>query len=59
MKFTSILLISAVSAIRHKLADGQEPAFHVEVKSMGNHPNNICKDGDTATVNYTGKLTNG
>ena len=35
------------------------PGYRVEVKSFGTNPNNTCKDGDTATVNYTGKLLNG
>ena len=33
-------------------------AFRVEVSSFGNQTN-TCKQGDTATVNYTGKLADG
>ena len=56
MKFSSIIFLGAVAAIRTR----DEPAqFNVEVKSFGNNPNNACKAGDTASVNYTGKLTNG
>ena len=34
-------------------------SFSVAVQTFGTHPNNSCKNGDTATVNYTGKLKDG
>ena len=37
----------------------EQSGFKVDVKSFGNSSSPTCKGGDTATVNYTGKLTTG
>ena len=37
----------------------EEPPFNVAVQAYSKNTNGRCKAGDTAEVNYTGKLTNG
>ena len=55
MKFIS-LAIATVAAIKVR----EEPSFKVEVKSYGENGHvSSCKDGDTAKVNYTGRLPDG
>ena len=49
------LLFTATQAI--KLTD--EPGYKLEVKSFGQTPGGMCKDGDTVSVWYTGKLLDG
>ena len=56
MKFAYIALIASASAIKI----GEQPEFKLEVKSFGQKgTSGGCKAGDTATVHYTGKFTDG
>ena len=49
-------VFASVAAIKVR----EEPSFKVEVKSFAENGHvSSCKDGDTAKVNYTGRLTDG
>ena len=52
-------LIASVAAIKMKI-DDETSTFKLEVKSFGQQQaSGYCKAGDTATVHYTGKFTDG
>ena len=57
MKFTcAILSIAAVSAHKLHYDVDAEPLFNIAVHSFDKSKMVSCRDGDTATVHYTGKL---
>ena len=54
MKFFA--LIASAAAIK---IDDNSSTFKVQVTSFGQQGNGTCRPGDTATVHYTGKFTDG
>ena len=51
--------VSEVQEEFNKLSQASETGFKVDVQSFGSVIGYTCKDGDRATVNYTGKLVDG
>ena len=68
MKIAIVALVGCAQSVvlNHKNVDMDEfygsnfpSQFLVEAKKFNNMSGAACKSGDTATVHYTGKLTNG
>ena len=58
MKSIIIALVAATNAIAIRESDNFD-VFKVDVKSFGGNSSSTCGDGQKASVEYTGKTTNG
>ena len=58
MKSIIIALVAATNAIAIR-SNSQDGVFKVDVKSFGGNTSSSCGNGQSASVEYTGKLPNG